>query len=155
MSTPRLFFGLFVNAGSLMIGARTFDKVKKPLLAIDLILLRQNKDTLVTNDKDGVVKEVNITLPEDVWCMIKKELIKMELVQSEKEIISMLTCRRCNGICGLHATTWKELMYPVMECFDCSEVQFLILLGDNLFRKSPPGAVSDYCSIVQINLLNL
>ncbi|GAA5859902.1 hypothetical protein JCM5353_008307 [Sporobolomyces roseus] len=98
------FYGVFVTAAHLCFASDAYKATKGSLLAIDLICARRHKGTLQGQDQtlDSVTR-----VPEEVWKMIKLEIIDVGLHEAEQSLL-----RSCfmNKACS-HAvpSSWHEL----------------------------------------------
>lgn len=133
--TTHLFYGLFVTTTSLIIASRAFTKVQGPLLAINLILNRKSASTLQISTSSNSLSASKLTrLPVEVWEMIRRELIGIELAEEEKEFVSLHLCDCCKGRCEDSRcdmelkslpVTWKSF---ARDCDNCI----------NFFTESQP-----------------
>ncbi|ORY86067.1 hypothetical protein BCR35DRAFT_351611 [Leucosporidium creatinivorum] len=97
-SSVTLFYGLWVKTWSLAFAAETYYKTKPVLLAIDLILLRRRKGNLVAEAQDS--KTTARDLPEEVWQLVKQELIDEVLWDEELAALKRYRCPTCDRQAG-------------------------------------------------------
>lgn len=125
-----IFYGLFVTTSSLYyIASEAFKKVQGPLLAIQLILLRQSSSNVQTVTRDCQTHAIVATLPLEIWNLIKIELIGLEVLQSERDLIRENLCEHCKAECCCGSDSyandlcipgsWKEV--PPKFCEVCDE----------------------------------
>ena len=82
-ASAALFYGVYIESAYLCFASDAYQAEKKSLLAIDLIRLRRRKGNLSTTEGHVSVMKV----PEEVWEMIKSQVIRVGMKESEESEI--------------------------------------------------------------------
>lgn len=92
-SNATLFYGLRVTTASLNFAATAHKATKSTTLAVDLITSRRRRGKLEVKGQDE--KTTARELPEEVWELVKHELLGVEIRQTELDRLDRLRCRSC------------------------------------------------------------
>ncbi|GAA5905130.1 hypothetical protein JCM6882_000388 [Rhodosporidiobolus microsporus] len=111
-SHATIFYGLFVRSRDLCAASDAWPRLKPAFLGIDLILLRRSKGTLETEEGGARLSEV----PGEVWAIVKRELIDVELAQAAQEMAAVTLCPECEA----QGREPKDLD-ALLKCPDCCE----------------------------------
>ena len=92
-STTRLIYGITIKSWSLYIASLAFEKLIPVSLALDIIMMRYGNRTLQMVKEDCTRRS---ELPVEIWEMIRKEVIALEIVAAEtKELERVRPPRPC------------------------------------------------------------
>jgi hypothetical protein len=92
-STTRLIYGITIKSWSLYIASLAFEKLIPVSLALDIIMMRYGNRTLEMVKEDCTRRS---ELPVEIWEMIRKEVIALEIVAAEtKELERVRPPRPC------------------------------------------------------------
>jgi hypothetical protein len=89
-SETTLFYGLWVTTASLNFAPTAHMATRPTVLAIDLIITRRRRGKLEIEGQDEKTKARD--LPEEVWEMVKREMIKLEIRAAKSAAILSLCC---------------------------------------------------------------
>ncbi|ORY86048.1 hypothetical protein BCR35DRAFT_330741 [Leucosporidium creatinivorum] len=92
-SHATLFYGLWVTTASLDFAAAAHKATRPTILAIDLIINRRRRGNLEIEDQDE--ETTARELPEEVWELIKDELLGLEIESAEESRIDQFRCDLC------------------------------------------------------------
>ncbi len=95
-STTRLSYGIIIKAWSLYIASLAFQQLIPVSLALKIIMMRCRSGALEMVKDDGTRRYL---LPVEIWEMIRKEVIALEIVVAETKELERL-CPPCP--CGDH-----------------------------------------------------
>ncbi|GAA5828895.1 hypothetical protein JCM5353_004014 [Sporobolomyces roseus] len=84
-----LFYGIFVGVAEIYMAADAWESLEPALTSIEMIRSRKSRGILVIEEGKGLVTNVT-NVPIEVWGQIRKELIKVELENAEKEMLESL-----------------------------------------------------------------
>ncbi|ORY54363.1 hypothetical protein BCR35DRAFT_355896 [Leucosporidium creatinivorum] len=114
-SSVTLFYGLWVKTWSLVFAARAHEKIQPPLLALDLIIARRRSGKLVVEEQE--TRTTARDLPEEVWELIKQEIIDEAIHQEEEEAFELYRCSSCKFALG---ENWETALAKVEGPSSCS-----------------------------------
>jgi len=92
-SNATLFYGLWVTTASLNFAAIAHRATRPTILAIDLIVGRRRRGKLEIEGQDK--KTTARDLPEEVWEMVKNQLLGIEVRRAELDVLDDLRCEDC------------------------------------------------------------
>ncbi|ORY86022.1 hypothetical protein BCR35DRAFT_351576 [Leucosporidium creatinivorum] len=92
-SNATLFYGLWVTTASLNFAATAHKATRPTVLAIDLIISRRRRGKLEIEGQEE--KTTARQLPEEVWELVKDELLGVEIRKAELDTLDALRCTFC------------------------------------------------------------
>lgn len=114
-----LFYGILVATTTLIAAAESYAQLKAPLLGLDLIIKRRKLGELASSNSSKVVK-----VPEEVWEMTRKELIKIELHDANMRLKDLVRCDDCKEVLKIQGEVadkdWTFWANPWNTCNDQS-----------------------------------
>ncbi|BGP37411.1 hypothetical protein JCM10449v2_001317 [Rhodotorula kratochvilovae] len=114
-SNAQLFFGLYVEATSLVVGARAWSNIKPTLLAIDLICARRRSETLETTAAGTGVK----SLPEEVWDIVKGFVGPAAYVLAAHSLVMDYHDAHDSDDGEENDDRWGERLYELRHMYHC------------------------------------
>jgi len=108
-----IFYGVFVKSAYLCFAADAYKESKNSLLAIDLICARRRKGNLSVKGNGGIVGRV----PEEVWKMIKVEIVDVGTEEAEQRVIGDFWDSGCPCCCDdrIAPSDWTEVVPRLQE----------------------------------------
>lgn len=82
-----LFYGLSVRSADLLHAALAWEKLEAPLLAVDMVCRRRRTGKLDT-ERGSALKD----MPEELWDVVKNELVGIELEEAARRLASKIEC---------------------------------------------------------------
>lgn len=86
-----LFYGIWVTTKSLRFAAMAHDATRGPFMALELSSARRSAGKLELGESSSKLKEV----PQEVWEMVKQQLILTEARDAETDTVQSWRCGGC------------------------------------------------------------
>lgn len=112
-SRVRVFYGVFVRSSDLLYAAMAWENLQAPLLVLDMIGARRTSGTLKISGRSRI-----IDVPIEVWDLVKRELVKLELCDARTTFVQELLCGDCWREGGSRAPLD---LYELIDCDSCCD----------------------------------
>ena len=107
------FYGVYVKSAYLCFASDAYKDSKNSLLAIDLICVRRRKGDLSFGGGRGIVGRV----PEEVWKMIKVEIVDVGTEEAEQRVIGDFWDSGCPCCCDdrIAPSDWEDVAPKMLQ----------------------------------------
>jgi hypothetical protein len=106
------FYGLYVRSVDLLHATMAWPYLRRTFLAIDLVRRRRNLGKLSVAGRPRLVD-----VPDEVWEMIKLELVALQVEDAGKELSRQVRCTDCQRK-GLVPVDCRELLRGCDVCIE-------------------------------------